>query len=121
LTELILLAHRTLPTAILVYLSIAGIWGIVEHSRGAAALSPTYAGMLVLAEALTVAQGLAGLYALLTGHPLDDPLHIVYGTLTVGLLPAVFAYASKRRRVALWMGITCLVVVAAALRGMTTG
>ncbi len=135
MTELIILAHAQLASAVVIYVAVAGVWGVGEGLFGSRTatdegatdsspqrtLSGSYGAILILAEGLLVVQGVAGAYTLLAGSAPSDMLHVVYGVVGAGLLPVAYVLLSRYRRLSLWMGLTCFVIFAALLRAFSTG
>ncbi len=136
MTELIILVHAQLASAVMIYVAVAGVWGVAEGlfgprkagedegSKGSSrlrSLSGSYGAILALAEGLLVVQGVAGAYTLLAGSVPRDMLHVVYGVVAAGLLPVAYVLLGRYRRLSLWMGLTCFVIFAALLRALSTG
>lgn len=112
--------HGFFATAVVAYLLVAGIWGLLEARRGAG-LSGSYAGILVIAQIMVTLQALAGIALLVTGRVPQDWLHLVYGAVAALVIPGTYAYFSKNPRVAGFIGIGCLIGMAVSLRAWITG
>lgn len=135
MTELIILVHAQLAWAVMIYVAVAGVWGVAEglfgprmaadegatDSSRLRSLSGSYRAILALAEGLLVVQGVAGAYTLLAGSAPRDMLHVVYGVVAAGLLPVAYVLLNRYRRLSLWLGLTCFVIFAALLRAFSTG
>ena len=74
---MVLSLHGRVATAIVLYLTVVGVWGLILGARG---LGPTsgFIGALLVAEIAAVAQGLFGL-VLLFSRPPSQSLHVLYG------------------------------------------
>lgn len=118
-----LLLHSRLAVAVLLYMLILGVWGLVGALRRTPGIAPSYRGSLVIGELLAVVQVLLGGGLLLAGHRSPEGLHYLYGLLVPLILP--FLYGAVRgqpgRRAALLYGIASLFVFALALRAIATG
>jgi hypothetical protein len=82
-----------------------------------------YYSTLVLAELLVVAQALLGVILLVSGATatLRDPIHVLYGGLSVILLPTVYGMATRRGwSTALACGLVTLFMFGLGVRAFTT-
>ena len=106
----------------LLFMTVAGIWGLVSYVRGGA-LSGSMAGTFVIGQALIAAQGLAGLALLLSGRDPATPVHFLYGATAVLVLPFAWTYLRDRspRQALLIYSLLALFIAGLAIRGMTTG
>ena len=111
--------HSRLATALVIYLTAVGLWGIaLGFGPGP---TPSFRGALVIAEIAIVAQGLLGAVAWpLTRAP--EWQHVLYGLALVVAIPlaATFARQQPVKRAALTLGVASLFAAGLAIRGMTT-
>ena len=118
--------HDRIGNAALLFMVIAGVWGIIRWRRQQK-IDQNYFGVLVVGELLLVVQMFIGLYMWLGlqsapagGRPW---LHYLYGFVTVLTLPAVYAY-TRGRTEEVWdqalYAFVCLTVAALVYRAMTT-
>ena len=119
--------HARIGNAALLFMLIAGIWGIVRWRRKQA-IDQNYMGILIVGELLLIGQLLLGLYMMLglgLAPPTSRPwLHYLYGFVTALTLPAVYAYTKGRTEEvsdqALY-AFVCLTIAALVYRAMITG
>ncbi|RME83919.1 MAG: hypothetical protein D6775_06875 [Caldilineae bacterium] len=114
--------HARVGNAALLFMLIAGIWGLIRWARQQG-IDANYFGVLVVGELLVLAQWLLGAYMWLglgrvpaSSRPW---MHYLYGTVAALALPAVYAYTrgqtEDRRHQALY-GLVCLFVAAIVFR-----
>lgn len=118
--DIILSLHGRIAFAIVLYLSVVGLWGIVLGIRDLAP-TPSFIGSLVIAEISAIVQGIFGLVLLLSRAP-SQPLHILYGfALAVAIpLAATLVRKRERRTASFTFGLVALFAAGLAIRGMTT-
>jgi hypothetical protein len=118
--DVVLSLHGRVATAIVLYLSVVGVWGLILGARG---LGPTpgFIGALVVAEIAAIAQGLLGI-ALLFSRPPSQSLHVLYGfALAVAFpLAATIVRQRERRTASLTFGLVALFAAGLAIRGIMT-
>ncbi len=118
--------HGRIGNAALLFMIIAGVWGIIRWRQGVG-IDQNYLGVLIVGEILIIAQILLGLYMVLAlslspsaGRPW---LHYLYGFVMVLTLPAVYAYTRGHMEdsndQALY-AFVCLFIAALVYRSMTT-
>ncbi len=116
--------HSRLANTAIFYTAIMALWGLWRYFRKQE-IDSSYFGALVIAEILFIIQGLLGAYIFISGigHLARAFMHILYGVVTVLLIPAVFAYTrgDNSRRVQLIYGIALLFLVGILFRSMATG
>lgn len=114
--------HGTIAGALLLYMLILGLWGLLAFARGTG-VTPGYRGSLVIGEGLAVVQALAGAGLVLTGARSHDSLHYLYGVLTPLILPLMYGYARGQpsRRAALFYGIAAFFAFGLIIRAFMTG
>ena len=118
--DVVLSLHGRVAAALVLYLSIVGVWGLVLGVRGHGP-TPNLIGGLVIAEIAAVAQGALGLGLLLSRSP-SQSLHILYGFALAVALPLAATFVRKRepRAASFAFGFTALFAAGLAIRGMTT-
>ena len=118
--ELVLGLHGRVATAIVLYLTIVGLWGLWLGIR-ARGPTPNFIGALVIAEIATVVQGLFGV-AVLFGRAPANSVHILYGFALVAAIPLAATLVRHRppRAVSFAFGVITLVAAGLAIRGITT-
>jgi hypothetical protein len=107
---------------IVLFMAAVGVWGLVAYLRGQA-LSGSLAGALIIAEALVVAQVVAGLLLLGTGARPPGFTHYLYGATAILVLPFAWSYFRSRdqRQALLIYSLLALFILGLAIRGMMTG
>lgn len=115
--------HALVARIVLVLVLITGAWSIgVAASRRS--VGAALAGGLVWVVIMVAASGLVGIVTAILGSPPADPLHIVYGVLTVLVMPGAWAIARTRsdpRRTALVVAVASIVQVILVVRLFQTG
>ena len=118
----VLLIHDRLATTMLLFMAVAGVWGLVVFLRGGT-LSGNLAGTFVIGQALIIAQVIAGLIMVVNGSAPSTPIHYLYGLTAILVLPFAWSYMRVRnpRQALLIYSLLALFIVGLAIRGMTTG
>ncbi len=118
--DIVLSLHGRIAFAIVLYLSVVGLWGMVLGIRGLGP-TPNFIGALVIAEITSIVQGLLGITLLFTRAP-SNPLHSLYGfALAVALpLAATIVRKRERRTASFTFALVALFAAGLAIRGMTT-
>lgn len=118
--EVVLGLHGRIATAIVLYLSIVGLWGLWLGIRGSGP-TPNFIGALVIAEIAAVAQGLFGV-ALLFGRAPVNSVHILYGFALAAAIPLAATLIRHRppRAISFAFGFMALFAAGLAIRGITT-
>jgi hypothetical protein len=118
--DVVLSLHGRVATAIVLYLSVVGLWGLVLGARGSGP-TPSFIGALVIFELAAIAQGLLGI-ALLFSRPPSQSLHVLYGFALALALPLAATIVRKRERrtASLTFGLVALFAAGLAIRGITT-
>lgn len=119
--ERLLLLHDRLPFTIIALLALLLLWGMVDLIR--ARVSQGLLALLWIGQLLICAQALLGFILLLTDlhHP-RLALHLIYGLLSLLLLPSTLYYIrgrSGRGEVATLL-ICCFVLLIVILRASAT-
>jgi hypothetical protein len=115
--------HNNLSNSVLLFMVIAGIWGIIARVRNQP-ITGNYWGILAVGALLILGQGLLGGYLWLAGErPGRMGVHILYGVVAVISLPAYYAITKGRddTYAALAYGLLCLFLAGISLRAMATG
>ena len=119
--DVVLSLHGRVATAIVLYLTIVGLWGLGLGARGS---GPTrnFIGALVIFEVGAVAQGLLGIAVFLFLRPPGQSLHVLYGFALALALPLAATIVRKRERrtASLTFGLMALFAAGLAIRGITT-
>jgi hypothetical protein len=118
--------HARIGSSALLFMIIAGVWGLWRWRQGRS-VDASYRGLLLVGELLLVTQGLVGAYMWLFLNAdavlVRPTMHILYGILTVIALPAAFSFASGKidgeREQALY-AFVCLIVAGLVWRAQTT-
>lgn len=118
--------HARLGNSALLFMVVAGVWGLVRW-RQHRSVDASYRGLLLVGEILLIAQALVGVYLWLFMNRdavLARPtMHILYGILTVITLPAAFSFASGKidgeREQALY-AFVCLFLAGLVWRAQST-
>lgn len=117
----VLLLHGRVAQAVVLYMAVVGIWGVVATLRGGK-VSGSYLGALAIAEILVCVQALLGILMLPSGANPRQPIHVLYGIAI--LLPIPLAYTLGQRlgpaRLQLGTAIACLFAAGLALRAIGT-
>ncbi len=118
--DIVLSLHGRIAVAIVLYLSVVGLWGLLLGIRGLGP-TPSFVGSLVIVEIASIVQGALGLVALLSRPP-ANPLHTLYGfALAVSIpLAATLVRKRERRTASITFGLVALFAAGLAIRGMTT-
>jgi len=118
--DVALQAHGRAATAIVLYLSIVGLWGLLLGIRGLGP-SPNLIGALVISEIASLAQGAVGVALMLGGRP-ATAIHVLYGLALAAALPLAATLVRGRppRSVSFAFGFMCLFAAGLAIRGITT-
>ena len=112
--------HGRVATAIVLYLTVVGLWGLLLGARGSAP-TPNFIGALVIFEVAAIAQGLLGI-AVLFSRPPAQSLHILYGFALALAIPLAATMVRRRegRTASLTFGLMALFAAGLAIRGITT-
>lgn len=114
--------HLRLATTVLLYFLALSIWGFARYflKRG---IDSNYWGALAIGEVVTIIQGLIGVILWANGGVPGQPIHILYGVLSLMGIPSAFAFTHGRddRREMLIYGAVLLFMVGIAFRALDTG
>jgi hypothetical protein len=114
--------HARLGNTSLYYFLALALWGFWRFFRKQG-VDSNYWGALIIAELLILVQGLLGGYMWLTGQRPAEGIHLLYGVVSLLVIPGVYAYTKdgEGRRVILVYGAALLFAVGITLRAITTG
>ncbi len=116
--------HGRLANTALLYTGIMALWGFWRYFRRQG-IESNYWGALVIAELLYVLQGSLGAFIWLSGAgvPARGGIHVLYGVVSLMVLPGVFFYTKGEatRRAMMVYAAALLFLVGIALRAMSTG
>jgi hypothetical protein len=106
----------------MLFMLAVGVWGLVSYLRGQA-VSGSYAGALVLGQALVVVQVVAGVLLLGAGARPPAATHYLYGITAILVLPFAWSYFRDRdqRQALLIYSLIALFIFGLAVRGAMTG
>ena len=118
--------HARIGNAALLFMVIAGVWGLLRW-RQKKSVDSNYFGILIVGELLLIAQAAIGVYMWLVlsrASELGRPsMHFLYGFLTVLTLPAAYTFLQGKmeaeREQALY-GLVCLFLAALVFRASMT-
>ncbi len=112
--------HGRIATALVLYLSVVGLWGLFLGVRGSGP-TPNFIGALVIFEVAAIAQGVLGI-TLLLSRPPQQSLHVLYGFALALALPLAATFVRRRepRAASFAFGFMALFAAGLALRGITT-
>ncbi len=118
--------HGVLSRAILMFTAIAGIYGLYLYFRKQL-VTPSYWGVIVVGNLLTLGQGALGLLLALSGAQPRDWLHIAYGITALLWIPIInflnqqFNKGEHNVRDTLIVALVSLFETGIAIRAITTG
>jgi hypothetical protein len=119
----IIQVHGRLANTALFFTIAMAAWGLWRFFRKQG-VDGSYWGALVIAEILYLAQAGLGVFLWLSGmgNLAGQWIHVLYGSVSVLTLPAVFAYTKgdAAPRVQLVYGVAFLFLVGVALRAIGT-
>ena len=121
-TPVVDLLHGRFGMALILYMLVLGIWGVINYFRGSG-ISGSYLGALVIGEILAIVQTVLGVGLLLSDvHP-GREIHFLYGALFPLIIPFVYTYARAQpaRRASMLYGLATLFLFGLAIRAMGTG
>jgi hypothetical protein len=118
--DVVLSLHGRIATAIVLYLTIVGLWGLVLGVRGSGP-TPNFIGALLMFEVAAIVQGLLGVALLFSRSP-SQSLHVLYGVALAVALPLAATLVRKRepRATSFAFGFMALFAAGLAIRGITT-
>lgn len=119
--DIVLSLHGRTATALVLYYSLVGLWGLLLGVRGSGP-TPSFTGALVIAEIAAIAQGLLGIVTLVFYRPPTQSLHLLYGFALALAIPlaATVVRSRERRTASFTFGLVALFAAGLAIRGITT-
>ena len=114
--------HQNWSRVVLIYTLLVALWALFLWLRGSNP-SGGLLGALILDEAVVTIQGILGLILVLQGQRPQQGLHILYGVVSLLVLPAAYLYSEggTERRDSLVFGLASLFLFGIAIRGIGTG
>ncbi len=118
--------HGLLSRAIVMFAAAAGFYGLYLYFRKQV-VTPSYWGVIVVGNLLTLAQGALGLVLALSGAQTGEWVHILYGLTAVLWIPIIsflnqqFNKGERNVRETLIVALVSLFEVGVALRAIGTG
>jgi hypothetical protein len=115
--------HNNLATSVLLFMLIAGVYGLVSYFRGQS-MSGNYWGILAVGELLILGEAVLGAVLWFSGaRPGRLGIHVLYGVVAVISLPAYYAITKGRddRQVVLVYSLLNFFLAAISLRAAATG
>lgn len=118
---MILSIHARLGNTLFYYAAIMIVWGFWRMFRRQP-VDSTYWSALVIGEIMIIIQGVLGIVLALTGKKLGIPLHMLFGGLSLVVLPLVYYYTRGRqnRRDMLVYAISLLLMIALVAGALRT-
>jgi len=113
--------HARLATSMLLFLSVAGVWGLANFFLRRT-ITGGYWGILAVGEILILAQMVVGIILWIEGARPARTIHVLYGIVAAISIPGYFAYTKGRddRRASLTYGLICLFLVGISIRAIGT-
>ncbi len=119
----ILSIHRQLALSGILYMALAGLWGVSMWIRKRP-MDANYRGILAIGWFLGLGIGALGLVMLLAGANPRDPIHILYGIVTAISVPGMGAWQIQRAHPDLikprYYALTAFFVMGVMIRGIMT-
>ncbi len=113
--------HARLATSMLIFLSIAGAWGLANFFLRRS-ITGSYWGILAAGEILVIAQMIVGIILWIDGARPARTIHVLYGIVAAISIPGYYAYTKGQddRRASLTYGLICLFLVGISIRAVGT-
>ncbi len=113
--------HAQLATSIMLFASLATLWGLVAYIRGRG-VEGNFWGILAVGEILFLSQIVLGIILWLDGARPTRGVHLLYGAVTVLAIPAYYTITKGRddRTATLAYTLICLFLVGIAARAVMT-
>jgi len=116
--------HLRLSYASILFAIIMALWGLWRYYRKEG-IDSNFRGALVIAEILFLFQVLFGIFLWLSGsgHLSRPTVHLLYGVVSVMVLPGVFLYSkgNEGRQMMAIYGIAFIFTLGIITRGIMTG
>ena len=119
--DLVLSLHGRTATALVLYYSAVGLWGLFLGFRNSGP-TPGFRGAVAIAVIASIAQGLLGVVVLLFSGPPRETLHILYGFALALAMPLAASLVRDRapRGQSVALGFAALFTAGLAIRGIIT-
>lgn len=114
--------HAVLGRSFMFFALALGLWGMFLYITRRP-LGPSYLGALRVGEVVAVMQAILGIIRLIGGGQPSRLIHILYGSLSVLVWPAIYGYVRGQegsRSETFAFGIGSLFLFGLALRALTT-
>jgi hypothetical protein len=114
--------HARLGSTLALFMLALGLWAMATYLMKRE-VSPSFMGALLIGETLALVQATVGVFLWITAGSPGRTVHILYGVLSVILIPFVYFRTEGRttRREALVFGLLCLFLFGVSLRAASTG
>jgi hypothetical protein len=118
--------HGVLSRAIMLFAAVAAAYGLFLYFRKQA-VTPSYWGMIVVGNLMTLAQGAIGLLLAFSGAQTADWTHILYGITAALWIPIIsfinsqFNKGERNVRETLIVALVSLFEMGVAIRAIGTG
>jgi hypothetical protein len=121
LVDVVLSLHARAATALVLYYTAVGLWGLFLGVRNSGP-TPGFRGAVAISVIASVVQGLFGFVVFFVGHPPRDLLHILYGFALVLAMPLAASLVRNRapRGQSVALGLAALFTAGLAIRGIIT-
>jgi hypothetical protein len=119
--DLVLSLHGRVATALVLYYSAVGLWGLFLGLRNSGP-TPGFRGAVAIAVIASVAQGLLGFVVFFFLRPPAEALHILYGFALALAMPLAASLVRDRapRGQSVALGLAALFTAGLAIRGIIT-
>lgn len=113
--------HARLANSMLIFLSVAGVWGLAVFFLRRS-ITGGYWGILAVGEILILAQMIVGIILWIDGGRPARTIHVLYGIVAAISIPGYYAYTKGQddRRASLTYGLICLFLVGISIRAIGT-
>jgi hypothetical protein len=120
--EILFLVHDRLSVTVALFMIGLGLWGLAVWLRGGA-VTGSFAGALVIGEALVIVQVAAGALLLAAGSRPPKASHYLYGITAILVLPFAWSFLRERnqRQALIVYSLLALFIFGLAVRGIITG
>lgn len=119
--DIVLSLHARAATALVLYYSALGLWGLLLGVRNRAP-TPGFRGGVTIAVIASIAQGILGVALWIFVRPPEDVVHALYGVALVLAMPLAASIVRDRtgRGQSVALGIASLFTAGLAIRGIIT-
>jgi hypothetical protein len=119
--DAVLSLHGRTATALVLYYSAVGLWGLFLGVRNSGP-TPGFRGAIAIAVIASVVQGAIGFVLFFFGHPPREVLHILYGFALALAMPLAASLVRDRapRGQSVALGLAALFTAGLAIRGIIT-